>query len=92
MTSYQTVTSLTPNTIYSFKLTARNTVGDSLMSEPVSIRAAEIPDAPLALSNVEAITTAYQVGLTWDEGTYNGGSPVIDYRVSFTDASDFTVF
>jgi len=62
------------------------------MSEPVSIRAAEIPDAPLLLSNVEAVTTAYQVGLSWDEGTYNGGSPVIDYRVSFTDATDYTIF
>lgn len=48
--------------------------------------AAKLPDTPLNLANVPAITTAYQIGLTWDEGAYNGGSPVIDYEVSYTEA------
>jgi len=74
---------LTPNTIYTFKITARNSVGSSLQSASVSIRAAELPDAPINLVNVPLITTAYQIGLDWKEGVYNGGSPVIDYRVTY---------
>lgn len=40
------------------------------------------------------VTTAYQIGLTWDEGVDNGGSPVLDYKLSFKDVSEsvFTVF
>ena len=39
-------------------------------------------------------TTAYRVGLTWIDGSYNGGSVIIDYRVSFTTANSetFTVY
>jgi hypothetical protein len=44
---YTTATSLTNDLIYSFKVVSRNSVGRSLMSEPVSIRAAKIPDAPI---------------------------------------------
>lgn len=43
------------------------------------------PDAPLALANVAAITLATQIGLTWNIGLKDGGSPVIDYQVSFID-------
>jgi hypothetical protein len=40
------------------------------------------------------VTSAYQVGLTWQEGTYNGGSPVIDYRVTYKGEfeTDYIVF
>lgn len=80
--------------MYTFKVTARNTVGNSLFSETISIRAAEVPDAPLYLSNVESVTTAYQVGLLWQEGNYNGGSVVLDYRVGYAEefSSDFVIF
>lgn len=83
VTNYQTDFPITTNVVYSFKLTARNTVGVGLESEPIAIRAAERPDAPLYLSNVESITNSVQVGLVWIEGHYDGGSPVIDYRVSY---------
>lgn len=76
---YQTSISLTPGLFYKFKVTARNTVGSSLYSEEISILAAKVPDAPINLVNVPAVTTAYQVGLSWQDGPYNGGSPVIDY-------------
>ena len=81
---------LTPNTIYSFKVTARNSVGNSVLSTAVSIRAAKIPDAPINLANVPAITTAYQIGLSWTEGVYNGGSPVLDYQVEYKITTDAT--
>jgi hypothetical protein len=40
-------------------LTARNTVGFSLISEAFSVLAAKPPDAPLSLSNDATLTTAY---------------------------------
>jgi 2-C-methyl-D-erythritol 4-phosphate cytidylyltransferase len=50
---YQTTVSLIAGETYSFKVTARNTVGDSDLSQMVTILAAKIPDAPLSLQNVE---------------------------------------
>jgi hypothetical protein len=41
------------------------------------------PDSPRNLANVPAITSATQIGLTWDTGSANGGTPVIDYQLSF---------
>lgn len=46
-----------------------------------------IPDAPVSLANVPARTTGTQIGLTWSDGSNNGGTPVIDYRVSFNGGS-----
>jgi hypothetical protein len=66
-------------------------VGISLDSEPVSIRAARIPDAPINLQNVPVITTAYQIGLDWSvDGVYDGGSPILDYMLHYKEASDST--
>ena len=76
---YLTTVTLTAGTTYKFKVTARNEVGSSLDSEVVEILAAKLPDAPINLANVPELTTAYQVSLSWEEGAYNGGSPVIDY-------------
>ncbi len=41
------------------------------------------PDAPSNLVNVAAITTATQIGLLWSTGSANGGTPVIDYKLSY---------
>ena len=90
---YLTTVTLTAGTTYKFKVTARNEVGSSLDSEVVEILAAKLPDAPVNLVNVSEVTTAYQVGLSWEEGPYNGGSPVIYYQVSYTalQAGGYTV-
>jgi len=50
---------LTAGETYSFKVTARNTVGDSVMSDPISVLAAKLPDAPVSFANVAGITTGY---------------------------------
>lgn len=73
---------------YAFKIKARNTVGYSLFSEPITILVAKQPDAPLNVANVPGLTTAYQVGVYWTNGTYDGSSPVIDYRVNYALESD----
>jgi hypothetical protein len=42
-----------------------------------------VPDAPLNLRNVPYLTDYDTIGLLWDEASENGGTPVIDYRVSY---------
>jgi hypothetical protein len=45
------------------------------------------PDAPVSLANNAVVTKGNQIGLTWIEGLANGGSVVIDYRVSLAEES-----
>lgn len=91
---YTTSVGLTPGETYTFKVTARNTVGDSLYSETVSILAAKLPDAPINLANESGITTGYQIGLKWEDGQYDGGSPEIDFEVSYkeVDSSSYLIY
>ena len=76
---------LTAGVTYKFKVTARNSVGVSPDSEVLEVLAAKLPDAPVNLVNLPEVTNAFQVGLSWEEGAYNGGSPVIDYTVSYVE-------
>ncbi len=39
------------------------------------------PSAPLNVKEDRQKTTGYTIGLVWDEGTDDGGTPVIDYAV-----------
>ena len=41
------------------------------------------PAAPVSLSNNPLVTTSSVIGLTWSAGATNGGTPVIDYRISW---------
>jgi cellulose 1,4-beta-cellobiosidase len=94
LTEYTTDFALVAGTTYVFKATANNVYGASIESELLSVLAARVPEAPLGLQDNPAATTAYQVGLQWTEGIYNGGSVVLDYRVWFKEqsATDFAVF
>lgn len=58
------------------------------MSADASILAAKVPDAPLSLQNVAGLTSAYQIGIQWTEGAYNGASPVLNYEVSYKEEND----
>jgi hypothetical protein len=80
---YQTSVALIPDLVYSFKVAARNSVGYSEQSEAVSIRAARIPDVPVDLMDEPSVTNAYQIGVSWSEGAYNGGSVVLDYELLY---------
>jgi hypothetical protein len=87
---YLTSVTLNAGTTYVFKVQARNSVGFSNDSVELSVLAAKLPDSPVSLIDVPATTTANQVGLSWSDGAYNGGSLVIDYQVSFTEESSST--
>ncbi len=83
-TSYTTVVALTPNTVYKFKVKSRNSFDFSTTySNEASIRAASLPNAPILIANNVAVTASGIVGLTWSPGAYDGGSPVIDYSISY---------
>lgn len=47
-----------------------------------------VPDAPVGLTNNFAVTNKQVIQFTWSNGISNGGSPVIDYRVSFDQATN----
>lgn len=92
--SYTTDFSITAGTTYTFKVTANNVYGPSIDSDLLPVLAARVPLAPINLANNAAVTTAYQVGLTWNEGSYNGGASVLDYQVWFKEQSesDYQIF
>jgi hypothetical protein len=52
-----------------------------LQSDGLLVVSAEVPDAPISITEIAAQTTAYQIGLSWSDGVLDGGSPVIDYRL-----------
>jgi hypothetical protein len=66
------------------KVIAINVVNPSDISDPGD--GAVIltnPDSPTSLANVAIITDATRVGLTWSAGAAAGGTPVLDYRISW---------
>jgi hypothetical protein len=63
-----------------------------LDSQVIAILASRVPDKPISLANNSAVTTAYQVGLTWSQGAYSGGTDILDYRVNYKSTGDYTVF
>jgi hypothetical protein len=42
-----------------------------------------VPDAPINLANDADVSTATQIKITWDDGVFNGGKIVTDYRVTY---------
>ena len=66
------------------KVSATNIVGTSPASpEGNGAIILTVPNAPTDLANNAAVTSASQIGLTWSEGPEDGGSGVIDYRISY---------
>lgn len=49
--------------------------------------AAQIPDEPTNLVNVPEVTLADRIGLSWTAPVFDGGSPVVDYKVWYDNAS-----
>lgn len=77
-----TATGLSAGVTYRFKVESRNAYGYSQLSSELVVVASSAPDAPKNLANLSAVTSSTQIGISWTQGSYNGGSPVIDYRIS----------
>lgn len=66
------------------KVIASNWRGDSLESEPGNgAQIFRVPDAPLNLQNDPSITVSTLIGINWEIGQVNGGTPVLDYRITY---------
>jgi len=71
------------NSIFA-KIQAQNYYGLSPVSQANNgALMAIVPDAPINLQETVSVTSRTQIEFTWSDGLQNGGSPVIDYRVSF---------
>jgi hypothetical protein len=42
------------------------------------------PDPPINFANVPSITLKDRIGLSWQMAALQGGTPVLDYRISWT--------
>lgn len=42
-----------------------------------------VPDAPINIQNDIEFTNADRIGIKWDDGAFNGGNPVLDYRITY---------
>jgi hypothetical protein len=69
------------------KVVTYNVYGDSLTSDAGNGAIIyTYADAPLDLTETIAARTSSTITFTWSEGADNGGSSVIDYRVSYDNA------
>ncbi len=79
-----TVTGLTNGTRYSFRVTARNAVGDGPTSAPIQATPVWKPASPGGLTAAVAPATGVgsgQVKLAWSAPTDDGGTPITDYVI-----------
>jgi hypothetical protein len=74
------------------KVMAQNAYGNSVLS--LAGNGAQIltsPDVPLNLQEITELKTATSISLIWSEGIENGGAAVLDYVISFTIDTVFSV-
>lgn len=65
------------------KVSATNLYGTSNESTPGNGDVVVfVPDQPINLQDDVPVTSAFVMGLTWDDGPNDGGKPVIDYVIS----------
>jgi hypothetical protein len=67
------------------KVISYNEYGDSLVNSDVGNGAIMVfvPDKPFNLRNMTEVTTAFQIGITWDEGLNTGGQDVMFYKIIY---------
>lgn len=75
-----------PGNVVYYAILARNSVGDSPLSEPVRV---VIPGPPQPPQNVTAHPGAQpgDVAVAWDAPAFDGASPITAYRIARVDAS-----
>jgi hypothetical protein len=47
-----------------------------------------LPDAVQNLQDAIEVTSAYVIGLTWEDGPSNNGRPILDYKITYDQATD----
>jgi hypothetical protein len=75
------------------RVAAINIKGQSLYSQEAN--GAVIltnPDAPLNLADNPVVTSGSTIGLVWNEGAEYGGTPVIDYQLSYDEGAGTEVY
>ena len=74
------------------KIITTNYLGSSLESEEGNGAIIyNFPDSPINLKENTEITWGSRIGLSWEEGLSNGGTPVIDYTI-LTLSSDTGIY
>jgi hypothetical protein len=79
--SSEIITGLEPGLSYYVVVKARNLIGLSEYSSAVLIKAAQVPDPPVNLLNDPDTTRSTVIRITWEPPTFDGGSPVLYYRL-----------
>jgi Fibronectin type III domain len=66
------------------KIVAINSYGESISSDDASgAIILQVPSAPVRLTNSNVTNTSSSINLRWMNGLGSGGTPIIDYRVSY---------
>jgi len=47
-----------------------------------------MPDAVINLQDAVQITSAFVIGITWQDGASDGGRPILDYKTTYDKAND----
>lgn len=89
LTTYS-VTGLAVDTTYKYRVSAINAIGigpPSTISSATTYATSTVSSSP---TNLQAFSGNNAVTLTWDVPSSDGGSPIIDYIVQFSDNNKFT--
>jgi hypothetical protein len=74
---YETTVLVSAGATYNFKVEARNSVGYSLLSDPVAILCAQPPDQP---ASPTVSSQDSNIIITWN-APYDGGTPILSYKI-----------
>lgn len=66
------------------KVVAINIYGESIESDAANgAIILQVPSAPVGLTNINITNSSSVIRLSWMNGLSTGGTPIIDYRVSY---------
>ena len=83
-----TVTGLTNETLYAFKVRARNAGGIGTASSKATARPTAVTPPSKPRNLTVSLRTDGRIYLNWDAPSDNGGSPVTDYKYSYDTYND----